>query len=114
MIAHHTSFAGITTHLRRIQNELFDLGAELSLSINTPENMVQYITAAYVTQLETEIDEYNASLPHLNSFIIPGNEEMSARLHLARKWCADARNVLCLQCTKPYQFRQLFWLILIV
>lgn len=72
--------------LGRIQNDLFDLGADLC----TPEGESKRgegalrIVASQVERLEKEIDAMNAELAPLNSFILPGGGEISARLHLAR------------------------------
>ena len=66
----------------RIQNDLFDLGADLA----TVDDMkpALRITAAQVTRLELEIDEINDNLSALNSFILPGGTPLAAWLHLAR------------------------------
>ncbi|MEK9926282.1 MAG: cob(I)yrinic acid a,c-diamide adenosyltransferase [Alphaproteobacteria bacterium] len=68
--------------LGRIQNDLFDLGADLA----TPENgePALRITEEQVKRLESEIDTMNADLQPLNSFILPGGSPASAWLHLAR------------------------------
>lgn len=76
--------------LGRIQNDLFDLGADLA----TPEDGGKAptsnnkgalrIVAAQVVRLENEIDAMNASLPPLTSFILPGGAPLAAHLHLAR------------------------------
>ena len=68
--------------LGRIQNDLFDLGADLA----TPEgdSPALRITGDQVTRLETEIDDMNSSLEPLKSFILPGGTEAAAWLHLAR------------------------------
>ncbi|WP_225766899.1 cob(I)yrinic acid a,c-diamide adenosyltransferase [Inquilinus sp. Marseille-Q2685] len=71
--------------LGRIQNDLFDLGADLA----TPEEPApKYpplrVTAAQVERLEREIDAMNASLAPLNSFVLPGGSAASAHLHHAR------------------------------
>ena len=68
--------------LELIQNDLFDLGADLA----TPESdgPALRITDEQVTRLETEIDAMNASLEPLTSFILPGGSQASAWLHLAR------------------------------
>ena len=68
--------------LGRIQNDLFDLGADLA----TPEgdSRALRITGDQVTRLETEIDDMNSSLEPLKSFILPGGTEAAAWLHLAR------------------------------
>lgn len=70
--------------LARIQNELFDLGADLATPGEdfTPGDMVLRVTAAQIERLEREIDAMNAQLTPLNSFILPGGA--AAYLHLAR------------------------------
>jgi cob(I)alamin adenosyltransferase len=72
--------------LARIQNDLFDLGADLCTpeTDTTPDFPALRITADQVTRLEGEIDAMNAELEPLNSFILPGGSEAAAQLHLAR------------------------------
>jgi cob(I)alamin adenosyltransferase len=72
--------------LRNIQNELFDLGADLATPGEdfTPSEMTLRITAGQVERLEREIDWMNESLGPLRSFILPGGGAASANLHLAR------------------------------
>ena len=75
----------IDTLLARIQNDLFDLGADLC----TPEGGCRSegalrIAAAQVERLEREIDRINASLDPLESFILPGGTPVAGQLHLAR------------------------------
>ncbi len=72
--------------LRRIQNELFDLGADLATPGEdfTPGEMTLRITAEQVARLEREIDGMNEALEPLRSFILPGGGAGSAHLHLAR------------------------------
>ena len=72
--------------LSRIQNELFDLGADLATPGEdfTPGDMTLRVTAAQVARLENEIDEMNEALEPLRSFILPGGGTASAHLHLAR------------------------------
>jgi cob(I)alamin adenosyltransferase len=75
----------ITGVLRQIQNDLFDAGADLSTPVvETPEHPPLRITQAYVDRLEGWCDTYNAPLPALNSFVLPGGSPLSALLHLAR------------------------------
>lgn len=74
--------------LYRIQNDLFDLGADLATPAEAgdfaPSEMVLRIVAAQVTWLETAIDKAMETLRPLDSFILPGGSEAAARLHLAR------------------------------
>ena len=73
-------------NLRRIQNDLFDLGADLATPGDdfAPSQMVLRIVAAQVAWLERAIDAANAPLAPLTSFILPGGSEAAARVHLAR------------------------------
>ncbi|MBW7056862.1 cob(I)yrinic acid a,c-diamide adenosyltransferase [Paracoccus bogoriensis] len=71
-----------------IQNDLFDLGADLSRPNMAADDQAGYpvlrIIDAQVTRLETEIDAMNAHLEPLRSFILPGGSPLAAHLHLAR------------------------------
>lgn len=78
--------AELAAMLTRIQNDLFDLGADLATP-DTGEAVAWEplrIIAAQVERLEREIDQLNAGLKPLNSFILPGGSALSAHLHLAR------------------------------
>ena len=72
--------------LGRVQNELFDLGADLATPGEdfAPTEMALRIVAAQIDRLEREIDAMNATLAPLTSFILPGGEPAAAHLHLAR------------------------------
>ena len=75
--------------LSRIQNELFDLGADLATPPDIqfgfgPHEMALRIVPSQIARLEDEIDAMNAALDALRSFILPGGTEAAARLHLAR------------------------------
>lgn len=72
--------------LTRIQNDLFDLGADLATPGEdfTPGEMTLRIVAAQVERLETEIDAMNETLDPLTSFILPGGSSASGAVHLAR------------------------------
>ncbi len=75
---------GVRAALTRIQNDLFDLGADLATPGDDfePSEMVLRIVPAQVARLEAEIDAMNADLPPLTSFILPGGA--AAHLHVAR------------------------------
>ena len=79
---HCTNNAEADIMLARVQNDLFDLGADIA----TPETdrPALRITLSQVSRLESEIDTMNDSLKPLNSFILPGGSAASAWLHLAR------------------------------
>lgn len=74
------------TMLGNIQNELFDLGADLATPGEdfTPDEMTLRIVQAQIDRLEHEIDAMNAKLEPLRSFILPGGNAGAAYLHLAR------------------------------
>lgn len=71
--------------LSRVQNDLFDLGADLATpEVENPEYPPLRITTPQVERLEQEIDRLNADLAPLNSFVLPGGSPTAAYLHLAR------------------------------
>jgi cob(I)alamin adenosyltransferase len=71
--------------LMRIQNDLFDLGADVCMpGEDAPGDVRLRITPAQVKRLEKEIDAMNAELAPLTSFILPGGADAAAYLHLAR------------------------------
>ena len=76
----------VAVALRRIQNDLFDLGADLATPGEdfTPSEMVLRIVPDQVAWLESAIDQLNEVLPPLRSFILPGGSEAAARVHIAR------------------------------
>ena len=78
--------------LRIIQNDLFDLGADLATPGEefTPGEMTLRVTARQVTRLEEELDAMNADLLPLTSFILPGGTPAGAALHVARTTCRRA------------------------
>jgi cob(I)alamin adenosyltransferase len=76
--------SSVRASLTRIQNELFEIGAELSLP------GYRKITAAHVRQLEHDLDELNATLPPLEEFVLPGGTHAAATCHLARTICRRA------------------------
>jgi cob(I)alamin adenosyltransferase len=71
--------------LHRIQNDLFDAGADLSTPVVVePKYPPLRITQPYIDRLESWCDEFNAELAPLNSFILPGGTPLAALLHTAR------------------------------
>ena len=74
--------------LERIQNELFDVGADLSVPVGVAGRL--RIEQPAIDELERLCDEANAELPELRSFVLPGGTEAAARLHVARTVCRRA------------------------
>jgi cob(I)alamin adenosyltransferase len=71
--------------LRQIQNDLFDAGADLSTPVvEDPEHPPLRISQSYIDRLEAWCDQFNAPLPALDSFVLPGGTPLSALLHVAR------------------------------
>jgi cob(I)alamin adenosyltransferase len=80
--------------LARIQNDLFDVEAELSLAQKGPGGARLTVTDAQVEWLEQRIDEMNAELSPLKSFVLPGGTPAAAYLHLARTVCRRAERLM--------------------
>lgn len=74
--------------LKHIQHRLFDLGGELAMPGE------ELITEAQTTALEQALDGFNADLPALEEFVLPGGNEAAARCHLARTSCRRAERAL--------------------
>jgi cob(I)alamin adenosyltransferase len=80
--------------LARIQNDLFDVEAELCLATKGPGGAALTVTAAQVAWLEGEIDRLNDELAPLKSFVLPGGSPAAAYLHLARTICRRAERIM--------------------
>ena len=93
---HTNGLEKLDAMLFRIQNDLFDLGADLA----TPDSgePLSYeplrIVESQVTRLENEIDELNATLEPLTSFVLPGGNAAAANLHMARTICRRAERLM--------------------
>ncbi len=93
---HTNGLEKLDAMLFRIQNDLFDLGADLA----TPDSgePLSYeplrILESQVTRLENEIDELNATLEPLTSFVLPGGNAAAANLHMARTICRRAERLM--------------------
>jgi cob(I)alamin adenosyltransferase len=74
--------------LERVQNDLFDVGADLSVPVEVEGRL--RTTQAQIDELERLCDELNADLPELRSFVLPGGTETAALLHVARATCRRA------------------------
>lgn len=86
--------ADVDAALARIQNDLFDLGADLCAPESAGETRPRLrVTEAQVRRLEEEIDALNARLSPLRSFVLPGGSAAAAHLHLARTICRRAERL---------------------
>ena len=95
------SFVGWAGGLERVQSELFDLGADLSVPFAGNEDRLRIDDDA-IERLEQEIEAVNASLPELKSFVLPGGSERAGRLFIARAVCRRAeRAALAVPDTNP-------------
>lgn len=96
---HCAARAEVDAMLARIQNDLFDLGADLCVP-EKPDSQPDSararlrINAAQVTRIEHDIDALNASLSPLNSFVLPGGSAAAAHLHVARTVCRRAERLV--------------------
>jgi cob(I)alamin adenosyltransferase len=72
--------------LARVQNELFDVGADLSVPFAEDDGRLR-VEQSLIDALEHDCDAANAELPELRSFVLPGGSEAAARLHVARAVC---------------------------
>jgi cob(I)alamin adenosyltransferase len=95
--------AALDAALSRIQNDLFDVGADLTTpgKGKGPGGARLTVTAAQVEWLEAEIDRFNAELAPLRSFILPGGSAAAAYLHLARTVCRRAERLIAELNDKP-------------
>jgi cob(I)alamin adenosyltransferase len=103
MVRLHTKGEPIDDMLSRIQNDLFDLGADLA-TVETDKKLPYEplrITQGQVDRLEREIDELNAELAPLRSFVLPGGTPAAAALHLARTVCRRAERLVVALNEKP-------------
>ena len=102
---HTVGAAEVDAMLARIQNDLFDLGADLCTPDQSkgkgPGGARLAVTDAQVTRLEQEIDTLNAELAPLRSFVLPGGTPAAAYLHLARTVCRRGERLIVELADKP-------------
>lgn len=90
--------------LARIQNDLFDLGSDLCVpDRGSKPGYEPPVTDAHVNRLEQEIDELNAELQPLRSFVLPGGTPAAATLHLARTICRRAERLIVELASNPQE-----------
>ena len=100
--------AAYAAWLRRIQNDLFDVGADLAVPESPDGRERLRVTADQVTWLEGACDEVNATLKPLKSFILPGGSAAAAQLHVCRTVCRRAeRRALLVEGANPEVVRYL-------
>jgi cob(I)alamin adenosyltransferase len=87
------SLVGWAGGLERVQNELFDLGADLSVPYVAGDDRLRIGDDA-IGRVEEEIDAANKALPELRSFVLPGGSERASRLFLARAVCRRAERAV--------------------
>jgi cob(I)alamin adenosyltransferase len=100
---HTADDAVLDAALSHIQNDLFDVGADLTMpgKGKGPGGARLTVTAAQVDWLESEIDRLNAELEPLRSFVLPGGSAAAAYLHLARTVCRRAERLIAELKDKP-------------
>jgi cob(I)alamin adenosyltransferase len=100
---HTGSDAELDAALARVQNDLFDVGADLCTpgKGKGPGGARLTVTDKQVEWLEAEIDRFNAALQPLRSFVLPGGSAASAHLHLARTICRRAERLIAELKDKP-------------
>lgn len=89
--------------LGRVQNDLFDLGADLATPVpeGEPKREALRILESQVARLEAEIDALNASIAPLRTFVLPGGTPAAAHLHLARTVCRRAERLVVALAERP-------------
>ncbi|MFZ1863723.1 MAG: cob(I)yrinic acid a,c-diamide adenosyltransferase [Polyangiales bacterium] len=103
------SDSGIDALLNRIQNELFEVGAELgSTTERKQKSAIPRIEESQVQALERAIDQYEQGPPPLTTFVLPGGSESAARFHLARCICRRAERSLVALSTQEELRGELF------
>jgi len=88
------ALAMLARTLHRVQHELFNLGSILATLPQDVHPKQPRITDMDITQLERDIDEANADLPTLRSFVLPGGTRANCDLHIARTVCRRAERLL--------------------
>ena len=98
------AYADFDAMLARIQNDLFDLGADLCVPEEAgaaPKRERLRVSEAQVQRLEEEIDRINAQLAPLRSFVLPGGSPAAAALHVARTVCRRAEREIVALAARP-------------
>lgn len=80
--------------IQRVQSELMFLSSDLATPLDVKNALIQRMQAPEIRQLESEIDAWDAQLPSLKAFILPGGTQTSASLHMARTICRRAERAV--------------------
>ena len=94
IMAGDPALAELSNMLLRIQHELFNLGSILATLPEDVHPRQARITEAEIVQLEAEMDQMNAELPPLRSFVLPGGSRLNAELHVCRTVCRRAERAV--------------------
>jgi cob(I)alamin adenosyltransferase len=99
---------GYDAWLRRVQNDLFDVGADISVPLDDSRDRLR-VAGEQTAWLESICDEVNAALPKLRSFVLPGGTPAAAGLHVCRTVCrrAERRTIACGDAVSPECVRYL-------
>ena len=93
----HRAFQKLSTHLLKVQHQLFNLGSILATLPQDVGDQMPRVTDDDIERLEDLIDEYNEHCPPLRSFVLPGGTRLNVELHQARTVCRRAeRRVVAL------------------
>jgi cob(I)alamin adenosyltransferase len=84
----------VRSQVQRVQSELFTVGADLATPLDADAKWIVRVSADSITQLEQDIDQWEAELPPLKNFILPGGSIAGAFLHQARTVCRRAERWL--------------------
>jgi cob(I)alamin adenosyltransferase len=100
---------GYDAWLRRVQNDLFDVGADISVPRSEEGRDRLRVVGEQTAWLEERCDEVNADLPKLRSFVLPGGTRAAAQLHVCRTVCrrAERRAIACGDAVNPECIRYL-------
>lgn len=102
---HLADLPDLDAMLARIQNDLFDLGADLCVpeAATQPQRERLRVSEPQVARLEAEIDSMNAELQPLRSFVLPGGTPAAAHLHVARTVCRRAERAISALASVPQE-----------
>jgi cob(I)alamin adenosyltransferase len=110
-VAAENNSAPMTITWSRLQNDLFDFGADIATPGDDPADGALRIQPSQVERLEQEIDAVNEALDPLTSFVLPGGTELAARLHLARTAARRAeRSLMALADSEPVNAQALAYI----